>query len=255
MQISKQERFEKISLMINTDGKVNVSDLSRMFSTSEVTIRRDLVEMDRLGLLHRVHGGAIRRDWDVSESPVLKRMREETEAKKRIGERAASLVKPGETIFLGSGSTVLEVARHLSKNISISVITNSLPVANLLADQDSIDLVVIGGMLRQSELSLVGHIAEQALREFRADHVFMGMRAIDLRHGFTSDYLPETLTDRAILGISPHVVVVADHTKFGRISSVFLAPVTAAQTIITDRGLPEEYVNSLIALEIELMLV
>jgi DeoR/GlpR family transcriptional regulator of sugar metabolism len=84
---------------------------------------------------------------------------------------------------------------------------------------------------------MVGHVAELAVREFRADQVFMGMRAIDPEHGFTSDYLPEALTDRAILKLASRVNVLADHTKFGRVSTVYLAPVTAARTIISDAKL------------------
>ena len=102
---------------------------------------------------------------------------------------------------------------------------------------------------------MVGHIAEQAVREFRADRVFMGMRAIDARHGFTNDYVPETMTDRAILSIAPHVVVVADHRKFGRVSSVLLGPVTVAHTVITDQVTSQECVMELEELGIEVLQV
>jgi len=115
--------------------------------------------------------------------------------------------------------------------------------------------MVIGGMLRKSELSMVGHIAEQAVREFRADRVFMGMRAIDASHGFTNDYLPETMTDRAILNIAPQIIIVADHTKFGRLSSVLVAPVTAAHVIITDKETPQEIVSELEELGLEIRVV
>jgi DeoR/GlpR family transcriptional regulator of sugar metabolism len=110
-------------------------------------------------------------------------------------------------------------------------------------------------MLRPSELSMVGHIAESAVREFRADRVFMGMRAVDARHGFTNDYLPETMTDRAILTIAPHIVVVADHRKFGRVSSVLVGPVTLADLLITDTDTSAECLAELRELGIEVMQV
>ncbi|MBN1149075.1 MAG: DeoR/GlpR transcriptional regulator, partial [Anaerolineales bacterium] len=124
-----------------------------------------------------------------------------------------------------------------------------------LAARQKIELIVLGGMLRQTELSMVGHITEQAVREFRADRVFMGMRAIDARHGFTNDYLPETMTDRAILQIAPQVVVVADNNKFGRVSSVLVGPVTAAHLVITDKDTPPACVAELQELGIEVMQV
>jgi len=117
-------------------------------------------------------------------------------------------------------------------------------VINELAGSE-VELIVIGGMLRQSELSMVGHVAELAMREFRADHVFMGIAALDVKQGLTSDFLPEAVTDRTILGIARHCVIVADHSKFGRVNSVFLAPVTAADTIISDDKVPPDLVRQL----------
>jgi DeoR/GlpR family transcriptional regulator of sugar metabolism len=186
---------------------------------------------------------------------MIQRVPEQQEAKKRIGSAAASLVKDGQTLFLGSGSTVLEIARSLPDGIRLTVITNSLPIINELAQREQIEMIVIGGQFRQSELSMVGHVAEQAIREFRADFAFIGMHAIDTFHGFTNDFLPETMTDRAIIQIAHQVVVVADHTKFGRVSSVLVAPLTSAKTIITDSGLPEDTAQELQDVGLDLILV
>jgi DeoR/GlpR family transcriptional regulator of sugar metabolism len=183
----------------------------------------------------------------------LQRQDERADEKWRIGQAAAELVQPNQTIFLGSGSTVSAIVPYIQE-LPLTVITNSLPVINQLAGRDHIELIVIGGQFRQSELSMVGHVAEQAIREFRADLVLMGMRAIDAGHGFTSDYVAEAMTDRAIMQIAPHCVVMADHTKFGRVSTVFLAPVTAVQTIISDRGLQPELAEELREQGLELIL-
>jgi DeoR/GlpR family transcriptional regulator of sugar metabolism len=133
------------------------------------------------------------------------------------------------------------------------VITNSILVVNELTDHPKIELMVIGGMLRSTELSMLGHIAEQAIHEFRADKVFLGMRAIDIKQGFTSDFLPETMTDRAILAIAPRIIIVADHTKFNRVSSVYVAPITAANTIITDKGISSELASEMAEHGIEVL--
>ncbi|MCJ7661136.1 MAG: DeoR/GlpR family DNA-binding transcription regulator, partial [Anaerolineales bacterium] len=178
----KEERQGRIRVMVEEHGRVFVPELSVYFKVSEATIRRDLEKLDGQGWVKRTHGGAVRVERAVKEPPMLQRIDERQDEKQRIGQAAAALVKDGETIFLGSGTTVLEIARHFPEDLILTVITNSLPVVNELAERSGIEMIVIGGMLRQSELSMVGHIAEQAVREFRADRVFMGMRAIDARH-------------------------------------------------------------------------
>jgi len=131
----------------------------------------------------------------------------------------------------------------------------AVAVVNELANQPGIELIVIGGMFRQSELSMVGHVAEQAVREFRADRIFLGMHAIDVDGGFTSDFLPEIMTDRAIMSIGRQVVIVADHSKFGRISSVLVAPVNSADVIVTDTSTPSDCFEKLMELGLHVMIV
>jgi DeoR/GlpR family transcriptional regulator of sugar metabolism len=249
----KAERHKQIQEHINTQGRATVPELSIRFAVSEATIRRDLEELDLLGRIQRTHGGAVKVAHTPKEQPMMQRMGENKKAKVRIGKAAVSLINDGDTLFLGSGTTVIEVAHHLPPDINLTVITNSLPVVNELAVHPGIELIVIGGMLRTSELSMVGHVAEQAVREFRADKVFMGMFAVDIGCGFTNDYPPEILTDRAILSISPQVVVLVDHSKFGRVSSTLVAPVTAATTIITDTTTPRATLDQLTELEIQVI--
>jgi len=252
--ILKAERHNQIQELIEEKGRATVQELSVLFDVSEATIRRDLEDLHSLGRIRRTHGGAVKNERAPKEPPMMQRMDEKRAVKTRIGKAAVKLIEDGETIFLGSGTTVLEVANHLPEDINLTVITNSLPVVNELAIHPGVDLIVIGGMLRQSELSMVGHVAEQAVREFRADKVFMGMFALDVECGFTNDYPPEILTDRAIMGISPQVIVLVDHSKFDRVSSMLVAPVTAAETIICDMDTPQPVVEQLLALGIEVIL-
>jgi len=250
----KVERQAQIRKLLEEKKRVTVAELSTLFNMSEATVRRDLDELDR-GYLRRTHGGAVLLETLVKEPPVMQRIHEQAGDKRRIGQAAAAMVREGETIFISSGTTTLEIARALPDTMHLTVITNSLPVINELVGRVNIELVVVGGMFRQGELSMVGHPAEQALRDFRADRAFMGMRAIDIRQGFTNDYLPEILTDRAILSMASQIVVVADHTKFGRICSVFVAPVTVAQVIITDSGIAPETAQELRELGIQVRIV
>jgi DeoR/GlpR family transcriptional regulator of sugar metabolism len=126
----------------------------------------------------------------------------------------------------------------------LTVITNSLPVVNVFAGLKNINVICLGGMLRDSELSFIGHITEQALAEVRADKVFIGTRSISLEHGLTHEYLPETMTDRAILKAGQEIIVVADHTKFGRAATVLLAPLESIHTIVTDKQTPQDFLDA-----------
>jgi DeoR/GlpR family transcriptional regulator of sugar metabolism len=126
---------------------------------------------------------------------------------------------------------------------NLTVLTNSLPVVNTLAGVEGITVICLGGMLRDSELSFIGHITEQALAEVRADKVFIGTRAISLEYGLTHEHLPETMTDRAILKAGKEIIVLADHTKFGLAATVRLAPLERIHTIVTDEQTPRDFAD------------
>ena len=145
--------------------------------------------------------------------------------------------------MVGSGTTVLEVARALRTRPSLTVITNSLPVVNILAGLENLNVICLGGILRDSELSFIGHITERALAEVRADKVFIGTRAISLEHGLTHEFLPETMTDRAILKAGQEIIVVADHTKVGRAAASLLAPIESIHTLVTDKAAPQDFLD------------
>jgi DeoR family transcriptional regulator, aga operon transcriptional repressor len=243
--LSGTERQNQIVDLLLRKERVTVTDICKTFSISEATARRDLDTLAEQGLLQRVHGGAIPVRRATPESPILDRHQEQAEEKKRIGRGAAELVKNGETIFLGSGTTVLEVAKYLRERRGLTIITNSLPVINLLRGRPNISIVVLGGLLRDSELSFIGHITEQALAEVRADMVIIGIRGLSLESGMTNDYLPETLTDRAILSIGGKVIVVADHTKCGVISTAFVAPLSSLDTLVTDDKTDPDFITAL----------
>jgi len=243
--LSNIERQEQIVQLLSRQKRVTVNDLCDVFSISKATARRDLEILASQGRIQRVHGGAILVSSAPPEMPILQRQDEQAEEKRQIGAAAAQLVSDGSTIFLGSGSTVLEVARNLRSRKNLTVVTNSLPVINILSDIEGITIIGIGGLFRKSELSFIGHITELALKEFNVDQVIMGARAISLTHGLTNDYLPETMTDRAIIQIGRKVILVVDHTKFGRISMVFLAPLEAIHTVVTDCHTPDSFCDEL----------
>jgi DeoR family transcriptional regulator, aga operon transcriptional repressor len=232
----KKERQREILNVVETTGKAEVESLASHFDVTEMTIRRDLGELEKRGLLERVHGGAlIQNDRRGSESPVYDRLLERQDAKSRIGQAAAGLIKDGEKIFLGSGSTTMVVAEALANHRNLTVITNALNIADALFHYP-IKVIILGGSLRRSELSLIGDLTEKMIQGLRVDKVIIGIRGIDPVKGLTSDHMEELLTDQAILGISKTIIVVADHTKIGRVAAIRTAPITAITRIVTDTG-------------------
>jgi len=245
--ISNAERQDRLIHLIEQQGRIAVTQISDQFSVSPATARRDLEALAEQGRVQRVHGGAIALRQAPPEAPVLQRAAEYVEEKQRIGRRAAELVADGETVFLGSGTTVLEVARNLRQHRGLTVITNSLLVINALADLPDLTLVALGGLYRASEMSFIGHVAEQSLAEVRADKVIIGIRALDVEQGLTNAYLPETMTDRAILRIGREVIIAADHTKCGRLSTAFVAPLSAVHTLVTGTEAAPDFIAALAA--------
>jgi DeoR/GlpR family transcriptional regulator of sugar metabolism len=250
--ISSIERQQQLLQLLEKNGRLSVSEICDLANVSEATARRDLVELAKQGKIQRFHGGAILVQQAAPEEPILRRSHDQEDKKSRIGKAAAGLINDHETVFLGSGTTVLQVAQHLVGR-PLTVITNSLPVINLLADSPEINLIVLGGLFRASERSFIGHITEQACQDLRADKVVIGIHAISLEHGLTNDYFPETMTDRTVLKMGQKVIVVADHTKFGKVSTVFVAPVEKANSIVTDDQADREFVEALLEKQIEVI--
>jgi DeoR/GlpR family transcriptional regulator of sugar metabolism len=239
----KEERLQRILDAIVKAGHAKAGDLAGIFGVSEITIRRDLNELADRGFVRRAHGGAVVSNAATMEPPILHRMTQEKEIKDAIARTAASMVGNGESIFLGSGSTVAYVARYLSNHQNLTIVTNALNVGIDLATAPHITVVVLGGMMHHKELSLIGHIAEQSLREVTFDKVILGIPAIDLKAGLTNDFLPEVMTDRTILNQAREVILAADHTKCGRVASAVVAPLNRVNYFITDNQTSPEFLN------------
>jgi DeoR/GlpR family transcriptional regulator of sugar metabolism len=250
----KQERFSFILQAAQESGRVTQAELSRALGVSQITIRRDLRELAEKGLLVRARGGAMILRSGPREPSVVQRMIQHRDLKEAIGRAVATLVIDGESIFIGSGSTTAYVCRNLTRRSKLTVVTNALNVGQELATAENITVVVVGGMLRHSELSLIGHITEQDLGEVRVDKAIIGIQAISLVSGLTNDYLPEVMTDRAIIDMAPELILVADHTKFSKIASAYVAPLTRVTTLVTDSQLDEGTLNRIKAMGIKVIL-
>jgi DeoR family transcriptional regulator, aga operon transcriptional repressor len=251
----KKERQRKILKVVESTGKVEVDELAKDLHVSVMTVRRDLTELDELGLIERVHGGALlpHDNQGDEEPPVMERSKEKDEIKESIGRIVAGMIKDGEKIFLGSGSTTVAVAAALLRHRNLTVITNAINIANTLIAAPQINVAVVGGFLRRSELSLIGHIAENALQGLHVDKVIIGIRGIDPVKGLTNDNMEELITDQAILNISKNVIIVADHSKFGHVAAIRTAPITTATKIVTNIGGPKDILQTLRQMGIQIV--
>ena len=251
----KEERQRLILEALQENKKVTVQELSQRFGTSEVTIRRDLQELASSGMLRRAHRGAILVTPAPPEPPVMHRMTLEQHAKDSIARCAAALVCDGDAIFIGSGSTSAYLARHLISRKNLTVVTNALNIAaDLAVASDNITTVVTGGVVRAPELSILGHITELTMEEMRVSRVFMGMQAISIEGGLTTDHLPEVATTRKIIDMTPELTVLADHSKLNRMAAAFIYPITRMTTLVTDSGADAQFLARLEDLDIHVLI-
>jgi DeoR family transcriptional regulator, aga operon transcriptional repressor len=224
------------------DGFVQVADLCRQFACSEATIRRDLSFLERSGYLQRSHGGAI--SDGQRELPVSSRLGTMAEAKQQIAHAAAALVHEGQSVGLTGGTTTQQVARELARGGPLTVVTNALNVAMELVRAD-VRLVVTGGELRERSLELVGPLAEPVAAQINLDVLFAGVDGISSAGGITTHNPLEARTNRVLLERSRRVVVVADHTKIGRVTFAHIAPIENVSDLVTDASADEKLLEAL----------
>lgn len=239
------ERQRRILETSRTQSTLSVPDIAKKFSVSEMTVRRDLRQLDRMGLLRRVHGGAVADRGRSFEPSYLARAGERMPQKQAIAQRAASLVSAGDSIVLDVGTTTLEIASRLVDMQNLTVVTTSLRIANVLSDSPGVRLIVTGGVLRAGEQSLVGHLAERALQDFHVDKALIGVGGIDPVNGVTEFNLEDTLVKRVILEHAKKVIVAADSSKLGRTCLNAVAPLSRVDVLVTDEEASPTIVSSL----------
>jgi DeoR/GlpR family transcriptional regulator of sugar metabolism len=220
---------------------MSVQELGEHFGVSLMTIRRDLHLLEEKGLIVRIHGGAM-----APETPVASREDVRgtlyTAEKAAIGAIAASLVQDGQTLFLDAGTTTLELACRLRERRGLTVVTNSVRVLATLADAPGINLIGIGGSVYGGAWSFVGPLAEMALRRFNATVAFMGITSVSLQHGLTEVNFFEAAIKSLMVQRAQRVVLLADHSKFEKVSPVSVASLSEVHTVITDEQLSPELV-------------
>lgn len=242
-----EQRQKQLLSYLSERQSAQVSELSSAFGVSMSTVRRDLQEMEDRELVRRVHGGALLMTSQATEpeAEIVQRGPRHTEVKARIGEAAAALVRDGSTIIVTGGTTTEAMIPHLAARSGLTVITNALNIANRLVAYPDIDVVVLGGWLRHSEQTLLGHLTTQALQDVRADQIFHGIFGIDMAHGLTGTYIREVQTDRALIAAARDLVILADSTKFQQSGPARVLPLDAMSVLVTDGDAPADAVLEL----------
>jgi DeoR/GlpR family transcriptional regulator of sugar metabolism len=234
-----RQRQTLILSRVREDGGVRVTDLARDLGVSDMTVRRDLEHLHNRGLIEKVHGGATALPGSALFEPgfAAKSTLQEAE-KEAIADAAVTLVMPGTAIGISAGTTTYALARRLVDTPGLTVVTNSVPVADVLhrAGRSDQTIILTGGVRTPSD-ALVGPFAVAALRTMHLDLVFMGVHGMDERSGFTTPNVLEADTDRALVASGRRLVVVADSSKWGVIGISSIARLDEADTLVTDAGL------------------
>ncbi|MFI5915216.1 DeoR/GlpR family DNA-binding transcription regulator [Dactylosporangium sp. NPDC051541] len=230
------DRLDLTLRLVRGGGRVTLGELAERLGVSEMTVRRDLDQLQEQGLVRRVRGGAVALDVPAESAGFSVRERWSSAVKARIGTAAAELIEPGSTVLLDAGTTTAELAAQLPGRGPLTVAVLSLQAAVRLADQPGIRLLVIGGESRAGERSLVGPLALGALDQLRFDTFVMSIGAVHAELGWSEFDLDDAAVKRAALRRAGQTIVVADSTKLGVQAFARVAPLEAVDTLVTDGG-------------------
>ncbi|MEU5235552.1 DeoR/GlpR family DNA-binding transcription regulator [Streptomyces lydicus] len=228
------ERRQLILEMVRANGAVSLRELARVVQTSEVTVRRDVRALEAEGLLDRRHGGAVLPGGFTRESGFPQKSHLATAEKTAIADLAAGFVEEGEAIVVGAGTTTQELARRLARVPGLTVVTNSLLVAQALAHANRVEVVMTGGTLRGSNYALVGSGAEQSLQGLRVSRAFLSGSGLTAERGLSTSNMLSASVDRALVQAAGEVVVLADHTKLGSDTMFQTVPTDVITRLVTD---------------------
>ena len=246
--VFQEERLQTIAEKLEREGRIVTKDLVDELNTTPVTLRKDLLLLEKRGLLKRTHGGAVKVNRLYPGQALNEKEKINLEEKIRIVRKAATFVAEGDTIILDSGSTTSLLAKELRNFKRLVVITNALNIA-------SVEVIVVGGNLLKMAATMVGPLADDTLRKVSADKLFMGVDGVDMNIGLTTPDINEAKTSRVMMGSAGEVFLLVDASKFGRRSLGVISPLNAIDKLITTKHLSEEEFQQLSKNEIDIFMV
>ncbi|ETS29646.1 DeoR family transcriptional regulator [Photorhabdus temperata] len=245
MAMDTVKRREQIIDLLCHEGSVRVEHLSSRFGVSSVTIRNDLRYLEQKGCALRSYGGAMLNQQFAFDRPLQDKGRMNRDVKSRIAATAAQFVKDGDALILDSGSTTTQIVPYLKERRDLVVMTNALNIAYELAGFDRMEVMVLGGSVRQNSYSLYGPAAEQQLRQYRFNTLFLGVDGFDLEAGITTPHPGEAHLNRVMCEVAHEIIAVADASKFGRRSFCMIRQAGQIHRLITDSRIPDNYRRAL----------
>jgi DeoR/GlpR family transcriptional regulator of sugar metabolism len=242
--LSQGDRMQRVLQMLETRDSVQVAELAQTFAVSEVTVRNDLSHLARQGLVARVRGGVRPLERGESELGFDLRLRVEVDRKKAIARAAAAMIGEGEAIALDASTTAYYLALELRTKRELVVVTNGILVAASLADMPGVTVLVTGGMLRLSAMSLVGDLGADLLRATRIDKGFLGAGGVNLQRGLMDLNPDEVRIKQEMAAACEQVIGIADGTKWHRSALLSFAAPERVSAIVTDASAPAEQVEA-----------
>ena len=236
--MNAEGRKRKILDILNKEGSVNVSSLSRKFAISEVTIRKDLADMEFKGLLTRTHGGAVSSYKPYYSLSLNQRMTTNQAAKTVIAKKIAQKIEHNDTVMLNSGTTTLIIFRALPPNLNLNIITNSVSIALEGAGNPNFNIILIGGFINAKYQFTYGDDAIRQIKNYHADKAVLSVDGVDSKNGYSTYYDREAEIDRVMLAQSDLKIIAADFSKFHKTAFSKIADINAADYIITNKELP-----------------
>lgn len=245
VNLSLPERHGRILELLHHKGSVSVSSLAEQLKVSEVTIRKDLSALEDQNKLYRAHGSAILISPYISDRHVNEKEKHNIREKRAIGVKAASLITQDDSIIIASGTTMLFFAREIEAKGKLTVITAAVPVTSILSQNNDIDVIQLGGVVRNSSVSVVGHFAEDMLRNFSCSKLYVGVDGIDLEFGLTTTNMMEAQLNRIMMQASQKTIILADSSKFGRRGFSKICDLEEVDEVITDSNAQPVYIDAL----------
>lgn len=249
-----EERKDRILQILEEEGSVKVSKLTKLFDVSIETVRRDLEALEKEGSLKRVYGGAVIKKNRIHKLSYVKREKEFIDEKKEIAKTAIKYIEEGQSIALNNSTTNIEIARELKKNFKeLTILTNSLMIASELADAEGFTIILTGGILNNKEYAFYGELSENVLSNFIVDKAFISVSGVSLTRGITDYLIGEVQIEKRIIEIAQEVIILADSSKIDSVSLIKVTEIHEANLIITDSKLDSKILNKYLKNGIEIV--
>ena len=253
--LSMPERHARILEIMHQKGSVSVGALAEQLKVSEVTVRKDLSALEQQNKLYRAHGSAILISPYISDRHVNEKEKLSVAEKRAIGLQAAETITRDDSVIIASGTTMLFFAREIVPQGKLTAITSAIPVASILSNKKDVEVVQLGGVLRDSSVSVVGYFAQTMLRNFSCSKLYLGVDGIDLDFGLTTTNLMEAELNRVMMNAAQKTIVLADSTKFGRRGFSKICDLEEVDGIITDSNVQPRFLKELRERGIEVTVV